>query len=120
MATSSVEKEVKEAQRELWEAFFRHDIRKLDSLLMPEGYVHTDIDGNVFDKKAWIAWVTRGTPSPVTSYEVTDINVQFYRDTAVLTARLAIPGQQIRVTNVWVKQHGKWLRLAYQATRIAQ
>ncbi len=120
MGSSSVEKEVKEAQRELWEAFFRHDMKKLDGMLIPEGYVHTDIDGNIFDKKTWIAWVARRTSSAITPYDVSDINVQFYGDTAVLTARLAIPGQQIRVTNVWVKQHGKWLRVAYQATRIAQ
>ena len=125
-ASSRAEEDVTQAQRELWEAFFRRDVKKLEGLLIPEGYVHTDIDGNVFDKPGWLAWLAAIDSSVVPSYSVSDVKVQFYGDTAVLTGRLTVrgpldsPRHDIRVTNVWVKYSHKWLRAAYQGTRIEQ
>jgi ketosteroid isomerase-like protein len=60
--------------------------------------------------------------------ENNDIQVRVYGDTAVLTGRTTQKGQfkgkdisgQTRFTRVYLKQHGTWQAVAFQATRIAE
>jgi ketosteroid isomerase-like protein len=58
------------------------------------------------------------------SINVTDMVVRLYGDTAVVTARADVKGQQLgedfsgpyRYTRVWVRHNGKWQTVSYQAT----
>jgi ketosteroid isomerase-like protein len=58
------------------------------------------------------------------SIDVTDMVVRLYGDTAVVTARADVKGQQLgedfsgpyRYTRVWVRHNGKWQTVSYQAT----
>ena len=55
---------------------------------------------------------------------VTDMVVRVYGDTAVVTARADVKGQQLgedfsgpyRYTRVWVRRNGHWQAVSYQAT----
>ncbi len=44
------EAEIIEVQAKLHRAFFEGDVDKLKRLLVPSGYVHTDIWGKVYNK----------------------------------------------------------------------
>jgi ketosteroid isomerase-like protein len=63
------------------------------------------------------------------AYDVDDLAIRIYGDTAVVTGRTSPKGRtaqgqpitgQYRYLRVWVKRQGKWQAVAFQGTRIAQ
>jgi ketosteroid isomerase-like protein len=63
------------------------------------------------------------------AYDVDDLAIRVYGDTAVVTGRTSPKGVtaqgkpisgQYRYLRVWVKQQGRWQAVAFQGTRIAQ
>jgi ketosteroid isomerase-like protein len=63
------------------------------------------------------------------AYDVDDLAVRIYGDTAVVTGRLSPKGRtaqgqpitgQYRYLRVWVKRQGRWQVVAFEGTRIAQ
>ena len=62
------------------------------------------------------------------SFDIDDIRVRVYHDTAVVTSRGRLKGQrdgqaldlQARGMDVYIKRDGRWQLVAAQATRIAQ
>ena len=79
-------------------------------------------------KAQWLANHKPGQ-SPYDAYDVDDMKIRVYGDTAVVTARTTPKGRdskgkpitgQYRYLRVWAKRDGQWRAVAFQGTRIAQ
>ena len=118
--------EVEALNRQWMDAYVRRDIGFLERHLADD-YVSTFPDGEVFDKKGEIEALKSGAVA-LTAMTPREMNVRVYGDAAVITGRSAIKAQvkgeeiagELRFTDVWTKQGGRWLAVASQVTRIAQ
>jgi ketosteroid isomerase-like protein len=58
------------------------------------------------------------------SIQITDMKVRVYGNTAIVTARAEVKGNDLgedfsgpyRFTRVWVRRNGRWQAVSYQAT----
>ena len=102
--------------------------------LVAHDYFHTDVKGKVQSKVDWIENGFRPYAARVKSgdlkweaYRSDEIQVRVYgSDVAVATGRITLKHQrdtrarQGRFTQVWVRRQGRWQRVVYQLTWIAQ
>jgi ketosteroid isomerase-like protein len=103
-----------------------NDIPTLDRL-WADDHTFTNPLGVVQTKAERIAEMRSGART-LSSFNVEDIQVRVYGNTAVVTSRATIKGQlrgselstQARGIDVYVKKEGRWRLVAAQATRIAQ
>ena len=124
MPTVSNDKRVEEllaATHLFGEAWANHDYETLDSLLA-EDYVHTDIEGRVFDRQHWLSDAQEQPRGYSISFR--DVEATVHGDVGVVTGanRLAGGGSPIgaiRFTQVWIWRSGRWQRRAFQATRVS-
>ena len=125
-ALSKAEAAVAQLEREWAEAVKRQDTQKIDRL-QAEEYVFTGPGGEVWTKSRALETIKSGDLQ-IDSFELSDIQVRVYGDTAVITLRVEwngrfrgaeISGPQ-RMTDVYVKRDGRWQCVASQATRIRQ
>jgi ketosteroid isomerase-like protein len=128
------EREIRGLEDELARAVVHPD-RALYDRLLADDFTHTSHSGVFKTKAEWMAedkFSDKEAPRPGrTSYEafdVDDLAVRVYGDTAVVTGRSTpkgtdAKGQPIRgryrFQRVWVKRHGRWQAVAFQGTRIA-
>lgn len=122
--TNALEAQVKKAEADRFAAMVKNDVATVDRLLAPE-LVYTHGDGRVIDKAAFIADLKTGDFKYV-SITPTDLKVQIYGDTAVVTggAGMQVVNKgapatiKIRYTNVQLRRNGAWQMVAWQATRL--
>ena len=110
---------------EFGEAWARGDVDALRGLLSPS-YTHTDVRGRILGRDAWLDYA-RGRSGADTRISFADVSTRFVGDVAIVTGRNEMTGQtaissdgrstgSLRFTQVWVRQQGRWLREAFQAT----
>ena len=110
---------------EFGEAWARGDVEVLRGLLSAT-YTHTDVRGHVLGRDAWLDYA-RGRSGADTAISFADVSTQFVGDVAIITGRNDMTGRStissdgrsagsLRFTQVWVRQQGRWLREAFQAT----
>ena len=109
------------ATRRFGEAWANHDYKTLDSLLA-EDYLHTDIEGLVFDRQHWLSDAKRQPRGYSISFH--DVEATVYGDVGVVTGANELVGGgspigAIRFIQVWVWRGGMWQRKTFQATRIS-
>jgi ketosteroid isomerase-like protein len=93
------------------------------SRTLAEDYVAITPLGQVTTKQETIT-ARRSGQLRYEAMNVTDMVVRVYGDTAVVTARADVKGQQLgedfsgpyRYTRVWVRRNGHWQAVSYQAT----
>jgi len=111
----TVENEVRGVADAWTAAERRGDIARLDGTLV-EDFVGIGPRGFLLTKEEWLARHRTGDLK-YESFELADVRVRLYRDTAVLTARQvakatyrgqSVPGQ-FRATLVFVKEAERWL-----------
>jgi ketosteroid isomerase-like protein len=95
--------------------------------LLADDFTRTNQSGIFRTKAEWLANHKLGQ-SPYDVYEVDDLKIRVYGDTAVVTARTTPRGRdpkgnpisgQYRYLRVWAKRDGRWRAVAFQGTRIA-
>ena len=102
----------------------RRDAGTIDRL-QAEEFVFTDPAGRTWTRAQGLDSIKAGDLE-IDSFELTDVQVKIYGETAVVTFAITwngnfrgndISGPQ-RMTDVWVKRDGRWQCVASQATRI--
>ncbi len=87
---------------------------------LAEEFVCIESDGSRKDKAAFLAAAGRGPD--VAGYELVDVEVRFYGETALVQARGRWTRRDgtrgfSRYTDVWVRRDGGWRTVAAQVTR---
>jgi uncharacterized protein (TIGR02246 family) len=120
----SVEKAVMQMEEDLRVAITKGDA-KAYARIVGDDYVFTNQDAVVRTKAQMVAAYESGSIKYESS-KFDEIKVQAYGDTAVVTGRQTLKGQdsgkdlsgQFRYTRVYVKRQGRWQLVATQVTRI--
>ena len=109
--------------RELNEGFIRavemSDARWFDANLAPD-FLNSNPDGSLVERADFLAQIAR--PSTVTNLDARDVRVRIMGDFAIIHARTTYtksdgrPGAG-RYTDVWARQHGRWLCVSAHVTR---
>ena len=129
------EREIRELEAQLSRAVVAGDRGLFDRVLASD-FTHTSHSGQFKTRAEWMAEdkvdSRQGKPQAgKTTYEafdVDDLAVRIYGETAVVTGRSTPKGRtargepirgQYRFLRVWVKRDGRWQAVAFQGTRIA-
>jgi hypothetical protein len=115
-------REVLELERHAKEASIHNDTKFTEQALA-ENYIAIGPLGTVLTKSDMVD-VRRRSKLHYEFIDVTEIVVRIYGDTAVVTAKAEVKGSDFgedfsgpyRYTRVWVKNHGAWRAVSYQAT----
>jgi hypothetical protein len=130
------EREVRELENQLGRAVVQGDRAFFERVLAAD-FTHTSHAGKFKTRAEWMAETKSASPkeaprSGKTSYTVFDVDdlaVRVYGETAVVTGRSTPKGQNAkgepirghyRFLRVWVQRQGKWQVVAFQGTRIAE
>jgi ketosteroid isomerase-like protein len=114
-----------QALEQAWADAVQHqDAGKIDRL-QAEEYLFTDPAGQVWTKSRELDTIKSGDLA-IDSFELSEMKVRLYDNTAVVTLRVVWHGQfrgtdisgPQRMTDVFVKRDGRWQCVASQATRI--
>jgi ketosteroid isomerase-like protein len=126
------EREVRELEARLAKAVVRGDREFFDRALADD-FTHTSHTGIFKTKAQWMAESkfsdARRKPDATRydSFEVDDLAVRVYGDTAVATGRSTPKGTtgkgepmtgQFRFLRVWVRRQGRWQAVAFGGTKI--
>jgi ketosteroid isomerase-like protein len=120
-----VEQQIRDLEGRINAAVVSGDLRVFEQLLADD-FTHTNQAGIFRTKAQWLANHKPGR-SPYVAYDVDELKVRVYGDTAVVTARTTPRGQdsrgkpitgQYRYLRVWAKREGEWRAVAFQGTRI--
>ncbi len=123
----AAEGEIRKLEVQFNEAIIKADLKAFDRL-MADDFTHTNQSGKFRTKAQWLANHKPGR-SAYDAFEVDDLTVRAYGDTAVVTARSTPKGRdskgqpitgQFRFLRVWAKRDGRWQAVAFQGTRIAE
>lgn len=121
---------IEKLEAQLNAAVVKGDLEFFDQIFA-EDFTHTSHAGVFRTKAQWMANHRREAgkpaPSPYDAFDVDELSVRVYGDTAVVTGRSTPKGRdskgeaingRYRFTRVWVKRSGKWQVVAFQGTRI--
>jgi ketosteroid isomerase-like protein len=106
-------------------AIEQHDGAALGRFLTDD-FLYTDSDGQVWNKAQYIERTVKAT---ITSVTLEDVTTRHYGDTGVVAARLKGKGSygggkgasiDLRFTDVWRKQEGRWQVAFTQETQRAK
>lgn len=121
---SNVADEIKKLEQQRNEAILKGDTATLDKLTSDD-YTNTTAQGKV-EKKAEIMDGFKSGKIKFDARELSDLDVRVYGNTAVVTGEVnqkatnngVDTSGQSRFTRVYVKQNGRWVSVANQATPI--
>jgi ketosteroid isomerase-like protein len=129
------EREVRELEARLNRAVVEGDRAFFERVLAPD-FTHTSHSGKFKTRAEWMAETKFASPNQeprsgrttYTTFDVDDLAIRIYGETAVATGRSTPKGTnakgepirgQYRFLRVWVKRQGRWQVVAFQGTRIA-
>ena len=120
----AVEKDIREAERQWFDAFSRHDATAF-SRFITDDYCSINDDGD-FSNRAQVLTNVASPNSVSGTFTRDEPLVRVYGDSAVVTgrgfAKGTIRGMEfigyVRYTEVWVKRDGRWLAASWQGTRV--
>jgi ketosteroid isomerase-like protein len=119
------EKQIRDLEGQINAAVVSGDLHVFERLLADD-FTHTNQTGKFRTRSEWLANHKPGQ-SPYNAYDVDDLKIRVYGDTAVVTARTTPKGRdskgkpitgQYRYLRVWAKRDGQWRAVAFQGTRI--
>jgi hypothetical protein len=130
------EREIRELEAQLSRAVVVGDRAFFERVLAAD-FTHTSHSGKFKTRGEWMAENKfenrQGKPQPgkttYEAFEVDDLAVRIYGETAVVTGRSTPKGQNAkgepirghyRFLRVWVKRGGLWQAVAFEGTRIAE
>ncbi|MCE7992258.1 MAG: nuclear transport factor 2 family protein [Roseivirga sp.] len=112
-------------------AFEQGDLSTLDSLTT-DNYIHTNGSDRAFSKERWFNYLESRRKNLVSGqlkidkYQLLEKEIQLYEKSAIVTGLIITSGfskgaefsNQIRVSNLWIKEKETWKRAAFHDTRI--
>jgi hypothetical protein len=119
----TAESEVRQAERQRFEAMMKQDVASLDTLLDDElDYIHTG--GDLQSRQQFIDMIKKQT-LVYESIAPREVRVRVYEGLALATGRAqmrvrsgsGVSSFDIRFTEVYVRRGGRWLLTAWEATR---
>ena len=121
----NVEQSIRAVTEQWRQASLKGDVATLDKLLADD-YIVINEDGTTATK-ANVLEVVKSGKLKWEAFEISDINVRVYGDTAVVNITSNFKGHfgardfdgQYRTVRVWVKRKGLWQSVSFQWTRIA-
>lgn len=122
----AVQQELLRLEYQWAEAAGKGDLAVLDRIEADE-YTLTGPTGSVLDKKEDMEQYRSGA-LVIEAFQLSDLNVRVYGQTAVVTGQSMIRGKEkgvnisgpYRFTDVFVKRDGRWQCVASQVTRIVK
>lgn len=113
-----------ELERAWNEAFYKKDVKFIDSILAEE-FIATYDDGSRGDRAKELALIAEFNQQVESSLQE-DFTVKIYKDSAVVWFTLRVVGirkgeraeVKLSYTDVWVLRNGKWLCVSTQSTRV--
>jgi ketosteroid isomerase-like protein len=123
---TGAEQQIRDLEGQINAAVVTGDLHVFERLLADD-FTHTNQSGIFRTRAEWLANHKPGR-SPYTRYDVDELEIRVYGDTAVVTARTTPKGQdskgkpitgQYRYLRVWAKRDGMWRAVAFQGTRIS-
>jgi ketosteroid isomerase-like protein len=121
------EQQIQDLEKQINAAVVSGDLHVFERLLADD-FTHTNQSGIFRTKAQWLANHKPGQ-SPYVAYDVDDLKIRLYGDTAVVTACTTPKGRdskgspitgRYRYLRVWAKRDGQWRAVAFQGTRISQ
>ena len=124
-ALVAAEKELIQLENDWAKAYLTGDVKALDRIVA-EGWALTGADGDVYSKAEDIADVASGA-FVATLFEVADLKVKIFGDTAVVTGRQTLRATYkgkdasavYRITDVWQRREGRWQAITTHLSRPA-
>ena len=121
------EQQILALEREWYEARQKRDVKKLEQLLADDATLINPL-GQLGDKQRVLRALGVGGTTTLESYDLGEVQVRLYGNTAVTTGRATVKGQTgvgdfsgaTRFTRVYVQRNGRWQLVAHQATRIIE
>jgi ketosteroid isomerase-like protein len=130
------EREIRELEAQLSRAVVAGDPAFFERVLADD-FTHTSHTGKFKNRAEWMAEnkfvASPGKPragkTTYEAFELDDLAVRLYGETAVVTGRTTPKGWnakgepirgRYRFLRVWVKRRGSWQAVAFQGTRIAE
>jgi len=112
-------------------AFKSGDVEQLE-LMITNKYLHTNSNSKSIRKNDWITYLQKRKKEIasgvliVSEYKMNETEIEMYDDMAIVTAKISFSStrsdvqkeNEIRITNVWVKEEGIWKRAGFHDTRI--
>jgi ketosteroid isomerase-like protein len=120
------EREIRDLEGQINAAVVSGNLQVFERLLADD-FTHTNHTGVYRTRAQWLANHKPGQ-SPYDAYDVDDLAIRVYGDTAVVTARTTPKGRdskgkpitgQYRYLRVWARREGQWRAVAFQGTRVA-
>ena len=113
------------------EAFKRGDEALIESFIA-KNYLHSNGTSAAINRKTWLNYIGRREQQlkngelVIQHYQMTDQKVLVYDDFGIVTGKVSVTGinkngdfnNVYRVTNVWVKEKGKWKRTGFHDGKI--
>ncbi len=134
--TMCAEREVRELEAQLNRAVVDRDRAFFERALAAD-FTHTSHSGKFKTRAEWMAEnkfanskeESKAGKTAYVTFDVDDVAVRIYGDTAVVTGRSTPKGRnakgepirgQYRFLRVWVKRQRRWQVVAFEGTRIAE
>jgi ketosteroid isomerase-like protein len=124
---NKAEQAIREIERLYRDAVMRQDVTAVGRILADD-FIATSSRGELRDKAKEIDDIRPSPDFKMEAFDLDDIDVRSFGDTAVVTGRstlrVAFKGQSntsvFRYTRVYVKRKGRWQVVAQQLTRVPQ
>ena len=121
------EQQILTLEREWYEARQKRDVKSLEQLLADDATLINPL-GQFWDKQRVLEVLSAGGTTTLESYNLEEVKVRLYGNTAVTTGRATVKGATgvgdfsgaQRFTRVYVQRNGRWQLVAHQATRITE
>ena len=112
-------------------AFEVGDVLTLEQMIT-ESYVHTNSSWKSFGKETWLGYMKsrkallESGELVLSRYEMQEQSIEMLDGSAIVTGKFVMEGEEkgvafrkeIRVTNFWTIDQGKWKRAGFHDTRI--
>lgn len=95
------------------------DVRRFDEILADD-FLCSNPDGSLIDRAAFLKQAA--IPVKISDLAADDVNVRIMGDVAIIHARTTYTGPDGRrgggrYTDIWRREHGRWLAVAAHVTR---
>ena len=113
------------------QAFKAGNVQQLESMITAN-YQHSNGNSKAIGKTTWLSFLSKRKKSlengslVINSYEMSETQVAFFENTAILTAKISVASTQsgnytenaYRVTHVWVYENQQWKRASFHDGKI--